>query len=187
LTRNDPQIICEQVSQEFVSVVSADPSANALPPSSALAALSESMNAWDEQDAEPAQPAPQPPPFAANGNGHSAPAAEPPSIDELPPLDDEEFTPFIPEHVERPKEPIKLRFRFLRNGDEGKDRRRLERLVGVITTQHGQDHFEIVLVTDGVETHLMEFPNRTTCYGDKLLQELRRIDGVELNPVAGVS
>ena len=128
----------------------------------------------------------EPPPFD-NGNGHAPTYSEPPSFDELPPLDDDEYPPFIPEHIERPKEPLRLRFRFLRNGDEAKDRRRLERLVGVVTTQHGQDHFEIVLVTEGVETHLLEFPNRTTCYGNKLLEELGKIPGVELDPVASVS
>ncbi|MEO8392843.1 MAG: DNA polymerase III subunit alpha, partial [Chloroflexota bacterium] len=194
LTRNDPQIICERVEDKFISVVSDDPSVNA-PPSASLSGLSEAITAWDSQEAEP----PPPPPFSAtngngngNGNGHapvdSAPSYnEPPSFDELPPLDDEEFTPFIPEHVERPKEPLRLRFRFLRNGDEAKDRRRLERLVGVITSQHGRDHFEIVLVTEGVETHIMDFPNHTTCYGDKLLKDLSKIEGVELDPVAGVS
>jgi DNA polymerase-3 subunit alpha len=193
LTRNDPQIICELVDDKFISVVSDDPSVNAPIPSFTPSALSEAMAVWDEQEVEP----PQPPPFTptngnsngnANGNGHLATSVEPPSFDELPPLDDdEEFVPFVPEHIERPKEPLKLRFRFLRNGDEAKDRRRLERLVGVITSQHGQDHFEIVLVTEGVATHLMEFPNRTTCYGDKLVKQLGEIPGVELDPVPSVS
>ncbi len=191
LTRNDPQIICELVDDKFVSVTSADPTISGLPP--VLASLSNDFDDFDEPEAPPFNPgngraaaSVEPPPFD-NGSGHTPSSNEPPSIDELPPLDDEEFTPFIPEHVERPKEPLKLRFRFLRNGDEAKDRRRLERLVGVVTTQHGQDHFEIVLVTEGVETHLLEFPNRTTCYGDKLLKELGEIPGVELDPVASVS
>jgi DNA polymerase III subunit alpha len=184
LTRNDPQIICEQVSQEFISVVSDNPAVNA-PPTSTASALSEAITAWDDQEVEP-----PPPPSAANGNGNSHVTAniEPPSFDELPPLDDDEtFTPFVPEHVERPKEPLKLRVRFLRNGDEARDRRRLERVVGILTQHHGQDHFEIVLVTDGVETHLMEFPNHTTHYGDKLRDELSAIKGVEVDPVASVS
>jgi len=190
LTRNDPQIICERVENTFVSVVSDDPSVNAPLPSFTPSALSEAMAVWDEQEVAPTPFAPTNGNGNGNGNGSGqlANSVEPPSFDELPPLDDdEEFVPFVPEHIERPKEPLKLRFRFLRNGDEGKDRRRLERLVGVITSQHGQDHFEIVLVTEGVETHLMEFPNRTTCYGDKLVKQLGEIPGVELDPVPSVS
>jgi hypothetical protein len=191
LTRNDPQIICEEVSQEFTSVVS-DQNDVARPSMSPPFAL-EPDEDWNTAP-------------AGNGNGwHSNGQAnahgnqiyepppsrseEPPSWDELPPLelDEAEWRSTRPEPLQ-PMEPTqKLRVRFIRNGDEGRDRRRLERLVGILTQQHGKDHFEIVLVTDGEETHLMVFPNHTTLYGEKLLKDLNDIKGIEIQLVAGVS
>ncbi|MEP7291070.1 MAG: DNA polymerase III subunit alpha, partial [Chloroflexota bacterium] len=125
----------------------------------------------------------------SNGNGHVSPPAssEPPSWNDLPPDFEEEWNTVAPQAIVPLNPSQKLRVRFIRNGDEGRDRRRLERLVGILTQQHGQDHFEIVLVTDGMETHLMAFPNNTTHYGEKLLKELEKVPGIEIMPIAGDS
>lgn len=194
LTRNDPQIICELVDQEFTAVISEGGSSSvSLPPPF----IPDETDSWNTA-----------PNGSANGNGHRngnghasnaavnsvsehfAPppiSSEPPSWDELPPISDEEWNSARPEPVV-PLEPSqKLRVRFHRNGDEGRDRRRLERLVGTLRQHPGKDHFEIVLVTDGMDTHLMAFPNHTTHYGEKLLKDLKDIPGIEVMPVAGVS
>jgi hypothetical protein len=163
LSRNDPQIICESVSTEFVAVTSE------------TAVPTRSYSAYEE--AEP-----------LNGNGYYSTSVEPPSLDELP-LDgvDDLPPPFIPENHEQAEPPRTLRVSFHRNGDDEHDRRRLKRLIGIITQEHGQDHFEIVIMTDGVPTHMMEFPNQTTRYSDKLLDEVRKLKGVEVDPATGVS
>ncbi len=162
LSRNDPQIICESVSQEFTAVTStdADPLPAAPPPIR-----------FDDVEAFSPQSSP-----------------EPPSYDELPPLDYEDALPppFVMEKDEPPQPPRKLRVRFRRNGDDQRDRRRLERLIGTLTEYPGQDHFEIVIVSDEVATYLMEFPNRTIHICDELLLNLKEMRDVEIDPVAGV-
>jgi hypothetical protein len=170
-SRNDPQIIVEHVTTQIETVTSGNEPE--VPPQ---------MSAYNINAIEDSEP-----PFSigngnghANGNGHS-PYAEPPSLDELPPLDDEFDAPFIPEKREETAHPPrKLTVRFLRNGDEARDRRRLERVVGTIKQHTGQDPFEIVIVTEGVETHLLAFPNHKTNYCDRLLTELGGVPGIEI-------
>ena len=199
LKRNEPQIICESVTNQ-IETVSSDGAYDNLPPPPA-SFIPDEDDAWSApvSSSENGNGSGQ---GYGNGNGSraytngsngssyaAAPvSSEPPSWDELPPMSDEEWNSTRPPETIAPLEPSqKLRVRFHRNGDEGRDRRRLERLVGILTQQHGQDHFEIVLVTEGMETHLMAFPNHTTHYGEKLLKELNQIPGIEIVPVSGDS
>ncbi|HVU14330.1 MAG TPA: DNA polymerase III subunit alpha, partial [Phototrophicaceae bacterium] len=183
LTRNDPQIICEMVDNTFTQVVSDDPRI--------LAELRAQSNSLAEEEAAPAWDAPPAPTRSTSNAEPEMPAtgrsssAEPPSIDELPPLDYDELPPYSPPHQEKPKTPSKLRVRFLRNGDEKRDRRRLENLIGTFKKYFGQDHFEIVLVSDDA-TYLMEFPHLTTNVCDDLLREIRQIDKVEVDQASSV-
>ncbi len=184
LTRNDPQIICEMVDDKFTQVVSDDTHVlNELRAQSSGFAEDEPAQSWNTLPA----------PARSNGdtetetidNGRSI-SAEPPSFDELPPLDYDELPPpYSPPHQETPKAPGKLRVRFLRNGDEKRDRRRLEHLIGTFKKHHGQDHFEVVLVSDDA-TYLMEFPHLTTHVCDELLREISQIDKVEVDQAASV-
>ena len=197
-SRNDPQIICESVTNKIETVTSETAPLAALAAMNAAYAESPPWNAppvYEETapingqtqngQASSGQASPQ------SADHHAAAylsGDEPPSFDQLPPLDfDDELPPFYTEKREEPKAPQKLRIRFLRNGDEARDRRRLERVVGVVTQHHGQDRFEIIIVDDQVETYLLEFPNHTTNYCAKLLGELGEIKGIEVDAVSGVS
>ncbi len=173
LKRNDPQIICELVDDKLTSVTSSEayPSQTPAPITmNSLPTFAETERSYDDA-----------PTYTSS---------EPPSFDELPPAGfEEEAFSFVTPHEEEPDAhpPQMLRVRFDRNGDVAHDRRRLERLIGILTSQPGHDHFEIVIVADGVETHLMEFPNGTTQYCDRLIKELSDLDGVDLQSAAGVS
>ncbi|MCC6804242.1 MAG: DNA polymerase III subunit alpha [Anaerolineae bacterium] len=168
-SRNDPQIICESVSQEFTAVFSdADqPRTTTYTPASTVF-----------EDTEP-----------TSDGEYITTSTEPPPFDALPPagFEDEAFFATVeplPGDSEPP--PHMLRVRFIRNGDTERDRRRLKHLIGTLKSYHGRDRFEIVIVTDGVETHLMEFVNDTTCYDEKLIAKLEKLEKVELQLIASV-
>ena len=162
LSRNDPQIICESITNKLETVL-VDHGSNDPTPPPRYSRTFEDVEQFNGNGSN-----------SGNGNGYSATAVEPPSLDELPldAFEDDLPPPFMPENHEQPQQPRTLRLRFYRNGDEEHDRRRLKRLIGIITQEHGHDHFEIVIMTEGVPTHLMEFPNQTTRFNDKLLAEL---------------
>ncbi|MFN8450022.1 MAG: DNA polymerase III subunit alpha [Anaerolineae bacterium] len=182
-SRNDPQIICESVSQEFTAVMSDTDSFDAAySPSPASGAIFEETEALSGNGHNGHN--------GTNGqNGHISTSSEPPSFSELPPLDydDELPPPFIVEEKQPTAIlPRVLRVRFYRRDDEQRDRRRLEHLVGVFKKYHGHDQFEIVLVVGEAETYLMQFPHLTTSVGDELLTAITRIDGVEVDQAASV-
>jgi hypothetical protein len=198
-SRNDPQIICESVTTSIDTVTSDTGDSGDNTALEALAALNRASLLDDappwSAPAEAYTPAPS---ISHAGNGSSggsyavpgtlSSSDEPPSFDELPPLGYDDYPPFMAEQRETPKPPQLVRIRFHRNGDEGRDRRRLERVVGMVKQHSGQDRFEVVLVDNQVETYLLTFPNLTTHYCEKLLEELSDVKGIEVEAVAtGVS
>jgi hypothetical protein len=171
-SRNDPQIICESVTTQIETVMSdarvLDALANGLSPLPPLQ--------YEEDETQ-------------DGNRHVSAYDEPPSFNELPPLDfEDELPPFITEETQpHPLMlPRKLRVRFERLTDEQRDRRRLERLIGVFKAHPGRDQFEIILVAEQVETHLLQFPRLTTHVSEALLRDIGRIDGVKVDQAASV-
>ncbi len=163
-SRNDPQIICESVTDK----IETQQSESSAPPPAYRSIIAD--------DSEP--------PFS--GGYTSAP--EPPSFDELPPEDPfaDLPPPYLSEEAAAPKPARKLTIRFIRNGNEDRDRRRLERLVGVLTQQPGQDKFEIIIVGDQMPTYLMEFPHDTTCISDDLFAALQTIQHIKFDLPTGV-
>ncbi len=174
LKRMDPQIICERVEDTFTAVVSDDPPFAVPTPAPTF---DETEMLGDDDDI-----------YATNGSLSNS--GEPPTLDEVPlsGYEDDALWSVPPQPLHEEEEPAQiLRVRFLRNGDDARDRRRLEHLIGTLKSFHGRDRFEIVIVTQGIETHLMEFPHDTTCYGEQLLAKLSELEKVEVQLIAGVS
>lgn len=69
--------------------------------------------------------------------------------------------------------------RFERTEDVERDRRRLRRLHGKLIQDPGPDQFRIVL-DNAVEEVVLDFPNATTSYGERLIEELGTIDHIKL-------
>ncbi len=67
-----------------------------------------------------------------------------------------------------------------KSGDAEKDRRRLRRLHGIITSYPGPDRFSVV-VEDTDQSFRMEFPNDTTLFCNDLVHDLITIVGDEGN------
>ena len=200
VSRGDPQVICEYVTQNFDAVTAADAQE---PPSLAYAPT------WLDEPAERAPLDDDPPaardavgngsgPYAPpanghgngnkNGNGHvyaaSAPTsvAEPPGWDEAPPAwlaDGEALLDAPPVDLDaadvRPEKWIDIR--FMPTGESLKDRLRLEKLLGVLRSYPGRDHFLIVTEIGG-EDYELSFPNITTNVGVKLLKLLQEFDWI---------
>ncbi len=176
LKRMDPQIICELVDGKFTAVVSANE--EAFPPirTPAPAPPFDDTETLDDEDTVV---------YTSKGS-----SAEPPSLDDLPlsGYEDEPFSFVTPEPQPIDEHPPQmLRVRFIRNGDEAHDRRRLEHLIGTIKSYHGRDRFEIVIVAHDVDTYLMEFPTLTTNYCPALVEEIEAFKHVKVVPRAGVS
>lgn len=188
LSRGDPQILVDHATQRIETLIMADNTdLPPVPPAD-----------WHNDD-EPQylQTATQET-AAVNGNGsngahangyannhndryseaHEA-AAPSPSFDEAPPawLVDELAAGDEDESADRV--PKSLTIRFHRNSDPEKDRRRLQRINGLLTEHPGRDHFRIVIMDRGVATHVMEFVNRSTDICDRLLNSLAQIVGRE--------
>jgi hypothetical protein len=67
---------------------------------------------------------------------------------------------------------------YQRSGDDEKDRRRIRKLHGILTSYPGSDRFTIVI--EGRKQSLtMEFPNHTTAYCDDLIRDLMTTVGEE--------
>ncbi len=206
VSRGDPQVICEYVTQNF-DAVTADET---------LAAPTTSYEpTWldDPTEPPPFDEAPQPVGVPAtapaakgngNGNGHYAPVTnghgngngggsyatasasvgEPPSWDDTPPAwlpEGEELLDAPPLGLDDAElEPEKwMDIRFIPSGESAKDRRRLEKLLGVLNSYPGRDHFVIVTEIGG-EDYEMSFPNISTEICDKLLTALRNMQGIEI-------
>ncbi len=176
LKRMDPQIICERVEDTITSVTSAeDNSYSPMRTPASSTGFDDTESIGDDYASH------------SNGNGSSA---EPPSLDDLPlsGYEDEWSAQRQPAPQQIDEDPPQmLRVRFIRNGDDAHDRRRLEHLIGTIKSYHGRDRFEIVIVTHDVDTHLMEFPHLTTNYCPALIEEIETFKNVKVVPRAGVS
>lgn len=126
---------------------------------------------------------------SANGHHNSAPAfspvasmPEPPSIDDLPPIDwddgDLSDLPPLNEEAVSPK-CQRVTIRFVRNGDAKKDERRLRRIINICAQYPGNDKLQVIVVENGADAYLMDFPSRTTKCGDALWKELSPVVGVD--------
>jgi hypothetical protein len=65
---------------------------------------------------------------------------------------------------------------FKRTDEPDKDRRRLTRLHGILTSYPGDDRFTIV-VEDRKQSYKMEFPNHTTSDCEELRRDLLSVVG----------
>lgn len=176
LSRGDAQIICESVTQQVEAVFADD-----IP---TFASTSADTPPWydDEPTADGDSPT-----APTNGSGSPQYAAlppEPPTFDDLPPVDwdtmalDSDLPPV--EEDESAPAPQMVTVRLKRNGDPGMDERRLRRIINVCTQFPGIDQLQVILVEDGVDMYLMEFPNRTTKYCDDLVQALNAIENTQV-------
>jgi hypothetical protein len=60
---------------------------------------------------------------------------------------------------------------YQRSGDDEKDRRRIRKLHGILTSYPGPDRFTIV-VEGRKQSLTMEFPNHTTAFCEDLVRDL---------------
>jgi DNA polymerase-3 subunit alpha len=74
------------------------------------------------------------------------------------------------------KPPRWLMIYFKRTDEPDKDRRRLTRLHGILTSYPGEDRFTIV-IEDRKQTYKMEFPNHTTSDCEELRRDLLSVVG----------
>ena len=65
---------------------------------------------------------------------------------------------------------------YQRSGDDEKDRRRIRKLHGILTSYPGQDRFTIV-IQGRKQALTMEFPNHTTAFCDDLIRDLKTTVG----------
>jgi len=124
------------------------------------------------------------------GNGHAAPYEHDYSASSGSYLDEGEqwgaFTPPVDESEQAPQSQHWLKITFPRSGDSDKDRRRLLRVHGVLTSYPGKDRFSILL--DGPQgIYEMEFPSHSTRYCDDLMRDLASIVGENNIKVLDVS
>ncbi len=167
-SRNDPQIKCERVVNEFDTLTSADDQSMSVyaPPAYSAPAYHAPTNGDHDDDA---------PPFAPD-----AAAPEPPTMDELPVTSDwDSWGDLDPLTLGTPPSaPRLLTIRLHRTGDDKRDSRRLKHVVGLVTAEPGRDHFRIMLILRGQETHLFTFDETTGINAD-LLDQLNALSGVE--------
>jgi DNA polymerase-3 subunit alpha len=176
LSRGEPQIVVEHVTQEIetalvqtISLVQPPPMIE--PP------------LWLDDGDEP--PEPPPPPSASMRPPVYFEPPEPPPLDDLPPddLDDAPFPidDFSAPGVPQAQPPRLLRVRFWRNHHVERDQWRLRKVIGEISSFPGQDRFEVILMSaDGAPTHVMRFPDRLIRVSDDLRNRLEKLGGVEI-------
>jgi DNA-directed DNA polymerase III PolC len=203
-TRGDLQLICEAV-REHANIVMPDDPLNNLPPLNPSylpdnAYWVGDAPPFDEEIGEVirAEEVPEPAPAAVIApatQGAAAlptPALEPVTVaaiaspnanggqaapwHEAAASDDAALEDDLPLDEERPAPPRWLMIYFKRSDDPDKDRRRLTRLHGILTSYPGQDRFSIV-VEDKRSSFKMEFPNHTTSDCDELRRDLLAVVG----------
>jgi DNA polymerase III subunit alpha len=137
---------------------------------------------YDEETGEVAQPAPEPEPEAV---GPVAPATQgavawpTPAVEPVGDIPDD--APAFDPDVGREAAPPRWVVVYLaRSGDDGKDRRRLKRLHGLLTSYPGQDRFIIVIDGDD-RTEKLDFPNHTTGFCQDLFYDLLSVVEAEQN------
>ncbi|MFQ3565764.1 MAG: DNA polymerase III subunit alpha [Aggregatilineales bacterium] len=201
LSRGDPQIICEFVTQQIETLRADDlPFAPTLPSSD-----TRDENLGDRETRAQEMIASETLHPTAEPDSYAMP--EPPSFDELPPIWDDgptnetvstgygpannaamadNFTYDDPYTEPTSPPPSLLTIWFHRNGDDARDRRRLRNLINTCTTFPGGDRFQIIILENGQETYLMEFPDKTTGCCEALLTRLRALvgsDNVRVEPL----
>jgi DNA-directed DNA polymerase III PolC len=198
-SRGDVQIICEAVHENMnFTAPEAQPDMTPPPYYSSWATEPDMPPPFDDEPGDlppPPEPPPYIPPYAvapATGGALAAPVpvVEPPVVpsptnghnghsngngyaaqDDLPEfiIDDDEAV--------KPPEPQRwLMIYFKRSGDAERDRRKLLRLHGILTSYPGKDRFTIVL-EDNKQSYSMEFPNHTTGYCEDLKKDVLSIVG----------
>jgi len=170
VSRADVQILCETVKKEIESVSTAS--------DSTFSPIMPVTPEWDDTQPD-AAPAYIPP----NGNGWNSSqqgdhqAAEPPGFDQLPPPDFyfAEFAPPPP-----PELAARLLTDYFNSTDDlERDQRRLRRVVNEIKGFAGVDQFRVLILRDGRETHVLDFPHLTTLICAGLDERLSKIEGIQ--------
>ncbi|MCC6616784.1 MAG: DNA polymerase III subunit alpha [Anaerolineae bacterium] len=120
-------------------------------------------------------PAPNGDPYAATG--------EPPGFDDLPWMSDEPLGELASEPLpsddgedQTPRRTLVIRFE--RCGDQDKDLRRFNRLLNLLNSYPGDDHFVIELIENG-RIQPLEFPDMTTGICEALMTQLHRHVGAD--------
>ncbi len=187
----DPQIICESVTQDLnvVTRASAEETLNHEPPlwlnDNAPPTWSEEEAFFDEETGEISRPEsplePQAAPVVAPATQGAAavptPVIEPQLVSE--PVANGEASSasgsdvIIVDEVPVEDSPAQrwLMVYYQRSGDDEKDRRRVRKLHGILTSYPGHDRFTIV-VEGRKQSLTMEFPNHTTAFCDDLIRDL---------------
>lgn len=179
VSRGDPQIICEYVTQNLNAVVTDD--ALTPPPP-------DENPVWlDGETAEPVATAARTQTTAQTQPARRVEAAvastpEPPSWEDAPPpwLDDGDVLLDAPPtdngHEAETVVQRRLTVHFTRTHDANRDKRRLQNLYRILTSYPGNDRFAI-LIRGEEGAYELEFPNDTTGYCDQLHSELTRLLG----------
>jgi DNA polymerase-3 subunit alpha len=197
LSRGDPQIICETVTQNLNLVIPAEETTypgSSSEPSPWLAALPLYDEELGESLPPPTEPEPEPVAVVAPATQGAAAVPTPSLEPQLPvrsapipitnwmdapdtePLDGDDLPP-----IEPPPPPERwMMIYFRRSDDPEKDRRRLRRLHGLLLTYPGRDRFSII-IEGGDSDYKMEFPNDTTDCCEALITDLVSIVGERRN------
>ena len=182
-SRGDPQVIADEVSQNF-TVQRAENGDDPYAPPAYI--MDETLDWSDDEDVDDE-------PIATNGNGYApsevapppmedtAPTAEtPPMVDEMPPP-----APDLPPHLreingDQAAETPARRWIYVflqRSGDDERDQRRLKRVHNTLVNFPGDDHFSIVTESAGKSVEL-EF-KMTTGVCEDLVKNLENIVGAD--------
>jgi hypothetical protein len=179
-----PQIICESVTQDLNIVTRApvEETVHSEPPlwlNDDAVPWSEEEAYFDEETGEIPRPErppePQVAPVVAPATQGAAavptPVVEPAANGESSGI----IEAAIPEVDEWPEAAAPaqrwLMVYYQRSGDDEKDRRRIRKLHGILTSYPGRDRFTIV-VEGRKQSLTMEFPNHTTAFCDDLIRDL---------------
>jgi len=157
VSRNDLQILCEDVKDGIESVSTAN-------------------EVYQTRITRIYSPEPEPVSAYATSNGNGYHPEEPPDFDQLPPPD---F--YMDEFDNSPPPPPASRvltIYFQRLDETERDQRRLWRVVNEIKGFSGVDEFRVIIMQDDQETHLLDFPNHKTFICVGLQNKLSQIEGI---------
>ena len=179
ISRGDPQIIGDVVAQNFKYVTKADAPVEIPVPEPEWAVdepepppfFDDELPPPDDHFVDMLDKEESPPPVEYEPvEMVTSPEIEPELVDEK--LDANYRPPDFMRQDRQPPSRCLLKVRLPRSGDDGKDRRRLRRLHGLLVSYHGEDCFAIVIEAhDGTEVEIA-FPNDSTGYCDDLIHSL---------------
>ncbi len=160
---------------------------------SASAAIAHQMEPEPQREqTEYAEPKAQPQPSPRNGkSGHTlqpaALAAGSPDMSDLVSAPESVGALDDTCAIVRPAgQAVKLRVSILRSGSAERDKRRLERVYGALTSQPGEDRFSFILLGEDGSQVEIEFPEDTTRYCRALVERLTAIlgeDAIQVDPL----